>query len=370
MTADDVLSGLLCRLEAATDGTLIIGRNEVAGWEEGILKACLDAGLLTQATPAKSIECDGCEEACMRPVLSFPGSPPRAFVVCDRREDTARVPVPLHRLHQWKISYEQLVRVLLPFLGHQFQENQVRDVIRTLPLRQLLSMRNDRLRIDTHALTHALNPTVAGAMADNRNRLVLAGDHWSVAFNGTTRTFKDTYGTRYIAHLIRNRGKEISVSDLYYAVHPPLRGAIGDVHSSITAEQLEEFGLSVSEMGDAGEPLSPEVKEMFRQRRERLSEQIEEAREFGDEDALAKLQAELEQMASYLTATYGLGGRPRKTSSTIERLRKNVRKCIRKDIAKIKSVFPALGHHLDCIKTGTFCQYAPHPEVEWHFEPL
>jgi len=51
-------------------------------------------------------------------------------------------------------------------------------------------------------------------------------------------------------------------------------------------------------------------------------------------------------------------------------MRKAVSKRIRDDIKKITTAFPNLGHHLnETIRTGTKCQYSPHPPVEWSLDP-
>jgi hypothetical protein len=177
-------------------------------------------------------------------------------------------------------------------------------------------------------------------------------------------------GLRYIAWLIRNQGKEMPVSDLYYAVNPPDGDAIDSIHSSMSASQLDENGLSVGDLGDAGNTLTPEGKKKLQEAIRNIQEQIEEANEFGDDEKAAQLEQKQDEIISHLAAESGLGGKPRKASSGIERLRKAVTKRIRDDIKKITSTFPDLGHHLDAaIRTGTQCQYSPHPPVEWSLDP-
>jgi hypothetical protein len=205
------------------------------------------------------------------------------------------------------------------------------------------------------------------ALAQRQNRFFLAGDHWSVTYAGQSKVLKHSKGLRYIEHLLRNQGKAVHVSELFYAINPP-QGGSGEIQLGASGEWLNETGLSISDLGDAGEAMDPAGNARMRRHLEDLVERIDKARNLGDEDKQAQLEDEHDQILGYLAPAYGLGGRPRKASSMVERLRKNVTKRIHVDIDRIKTIFPELGHHLACIKTGTFCQYAPHPEVEWRFD--
>ena len=218
-------------------------------------------------------------------------------------------------------------------------------------------------------LAQPLQPKTTDALADNQNRFVLEGDYWSITFHGTTKRFKNTKGMRYIQHLIRNQGKEVLVSDLFYAINPPDQGAINKELSSLSAEQLNEDGLSVSGLVDAGALITPEGQQRIKAYLQELKDQIEDAKETGDKDRQAELEEKQEGIRQQLIADLGLGGRSRIASSPIEQFRKNVTRCIHKDIRNIELKFSELGHHLHyCIKTGTFCQYAPPSKVKWHFE--
>ncbi len=78
------------------------------------------AGLLKQASYATSVVCDGCEEACLSDVEFIgeeDGTPLRAYVVCERREDIGRVNVPLERLRRWAVDLGGLAAVIARKLG-------------------------------------------------------------------------------------------------------------------------------------------------------------------------------------------------------------------------------------------------------------
>jgi hypothetical protein len=217
--------------------------------------------------------------------------------------------------------------------------------------------------------SHLTNSPVE-ATSSSTNQFVLTGDHWAITYQGQTRTLIDTKGLRYIAYLLQNQGKEVPVAELYYAINPTDIETIDSTYSAMTADQLDELGLSLGDLGDAGDTLTPEGKSRLEQAIRVLQEQIDEAREFGNDEKAAKLEQEQEEILSHITTESGLGGKPRKASSSIERLRKAVTKRIRDDIKKITTTCPDLGHHLnETIRTGTQCHYSPHPSVEWLIDP-
>jgi len=62
--------------------------------------------LIAKAHTSSSVICSGCESNCVMPVQTLPGtrSKPSSFIVCDKRSDINRVPVPAGMLIQWQCS--------------------------------------------------------------------------------------------------------------------------------------------------------------------------------------------------------------------------------------------------------------------------
>lgn len=198
------------------------------------------------------------------------------------------------------------------------------------------------------------------------NRFILTGDHWSITYGGKTHTFNNSMGMRYIAWLLQHQGKEIHVRDLYYAINPPDSNVTSPILSSMNRDQFDELGLSLRELGDAGDLMTPEGKKRIWADLERLKEQIDEAEEFGNEDEKFKLESMREEILNILSIESGLGGTSRKASSDIERIRKAVSKRIKNEIKKVLQKNSTLGHHLSTqIQTGTLCRYAPQPPIKW-----
>jgi len=307
MTPNEVLYGLLDRLKVCDGGTLYVEGEETSGWPDGVLVSLTDAGIARPASPAHSVICDDCEEGCLMPVQRFPASgerPARLFVVCDKRADTSRVAVVPERLQQWQITQGQITNVLQRAAESAgIRETVVRDVWSAIELDQILSTRDGLLRIDKGALRAALTLLEPRTDIDIGNQFILTGQFWSVTFQGKTRTFENSLGIRYIEHLIRHQGKEVSVTDLYLAVRSVDSEAIDTIHSNMTADQLEEMALSVVDHGNAGEAIDEKTKQSLKTQLEKIKDLIFVATETGDTEQQARLEEEKTEIYKYLSSS-------------------------------------------------------------------
>lgn len=116
---DAVLAELLARLHALRGEAVDVSAAELRGWPADAVAALHAAGLLVPGPPAQSIVCDGCEEACVRPVRVLPNGNGEsvAFVMCHLRDDIDRVPVELADLTQWRLTRQSLADGLAGLLG-------------------------------------------------------------------------------------------------------------------------------------------------------------------------------------------------------------------------------------------------------------
>lgn len=114
-----VLPALLDRLAGASGNAACFSAQELAEWPPATLQRLKAAGLLVAATPSASVICPGCEDECAMPVelATNAAGELRPFVACNKREDTARVPVPLTLLEQWQCAPRQLAEALASLLG-------------------------------------------------------------------------------------------------------------------------------------------------------------------------------------------------------------------------------------------------------------
>jgi len=119
MTPDEVLPTLLNRLAAADGDAATFSTAELAEWPASVVAKLKADGLLVASTPAASVTCPGCEEDCAMPVetATTTSGKWRAFVACDKRDDTARVPIPAALLEHWQCTPAQLAAQLAKFLA-------------------------------------------------------------------------------------------------------------------------------------------------------------------------------------------------------------------------------------------------------------
>lgn len=111
---NSLLIHLLGCFQAIREPTLLVGFDAVKNWPKNALSILIESGLLTPATPAKLVVCDGCEEDCTMRVHIMPGAHPRALIMCD---DLGRQPVKLEQLKQWQYTGDQLAHWISLQLG-------------------------------------------------------------------------------------------------------------------------------------------------------------------------------------------------------------------------------------------------------------
>ncbi len=109
MSPHDALCVLLERLGANDGAAVLISEHELTHWPAAAVAALKLQGMLVKASPASSVVCPGCEDECVMPVhvLNYPTGR-AAFVVCGRRNDVNRVPVPVILLNQWQCTIDTL----------------------------------------------------------------------------------------------------------------------------------------------------------------------------------------------------------------------------------------------------------------------
>ena len=194
------------------------------------------------------------------------------------------------------------------------------------------------------------------------------GEYWTVGYRGKSFRLKDTKGLGYLAHLLRHPAAEFHVLDL--------AGGIGSQRDDDEAslprggEELENAGIHVASLGDAGEMLDEQAKITYRRRLSELREELERAKEAGNIERAERAEQEIDALTKELSRAVGLGGRNRKAASASERARQSISKTIKTVLERIAQSDGALGDILvRSIKTGTFCSYQPDPNfpIAWEF---
>jgi hypothetical protein len=119
MTTIDALLELLGRVGACRDEAVLVNDEELLQWPGAAVKAMKSQKLIVKACPASSVICSGCERNCVMHVHTLPAmtSKPSLFIVCDKRSDINRVPVPPGRLIQWQCSADLVSEFIASSLG-------------------------------------------------------------------------------------------------------------------------------------------------------------------------------------------------------------------------------------------------------------
>ncbi len=181
------------------------------------------------------------------------------------------------------------------------------------------------------------------------------GDYWTLGYEGRTIRLRATRGLHYLAHLLREPGREMLAFDLLAAAGSP---------------EASESGRPARNV-ELGPRLDARAVASYRERMAELREELSEARRVNDLGRCDRLQAELEIIGDSLRTAFGLGHRRRLSGSDSERARVTVTKRIRDVIRKLDAIHPELAHHLRAsVRTGMVCSYTPGPRAAraWHVE--
>jgi hypothetical protein len=177
------------------------------------------------------------------------------------------------------------------------------------------------------------------------------GEFWRIEYQGATVMLRHTRGLTLLAHLVRCPGRAIHVRDLD-AMTPSGGGALPRPEAP--------DGDLVAVPGDASDVLDRQALAEYRQRMGELRAEIDDADAGGDAARAEALRGELDILASEVRSAVGPGGRSRRVSPEVERLRTAITRRIRSAIVKIAEHHPKLGAHLEAhVSTGYTCAYQP-----------
>ena len=119
MKPQAALIELLARVGASQGAATLLNNHELNQWPNAAVAAMKKQQLLTQAPPAATAVCPGCERDCVMPVFTR-NRPLRgavSFIDCDKRDDVGQVPVPVERLQQWRCTTDAVCGFIAASLG-------------------------------------------------------------------------------------------------------------------------------------------------------------------------------------------------------------------------------------------------------------
>ncbi len=210
-------------------------------------------------------------------------------------------------------------------------------------LRDGLPLAEEMREADTAREITDLLGTIAQARSTKRATLRPEGGTWHVRFDDTDVHVPDLKGLWHLRELVARPHQAVAALSLI--------GASGD-------EPLPST--------DTGPVLDREALRRYRRRLAELDDQLDAAARRGDPRRQAERTAEREALISELKRATGLGGRPRRSGSPVEKARVNVTRTIRHAIAELASSAPDVAAHLDeSIATGVSCCYEPKVDIVW-----
>lgn len=130
MTPQATLIELLGRVGASQGAAVLVNDDELSQWPSAAVAAMKTQRLLAKARPATSVICPECERNCVMPVHVLPAEgrrPARAFISCDERDDTSKVPVDFSKLEQWQTTGELIAAALASLLDFNQPPTQTVD---------------------------------------------------------------------------------------------------------------------------------------------------------------------------------------------------------------------------------------------------
>ena len=130
MTPLDVIHELLLRIGSNQGVGVLITETELSQWPAAAVNALRHQKLLLKSSPSKSVVCPGCEQQCVMPVHTLSRDTPgaKSFVVCDKRDDTNRVPIAEQHLKQWRCNEDCICNFVAESLGIRRGQKQAHDL--------------------------------------------------------------------------------------------------------------------------------------------------------------------------------------------------------------------------------------------------
>ncbi len=181
-------------------------------------------------------------------------------------------------------------------------------------------------------------PAVKTPVKDVTAEFMNQGELWQLSYGGESVMIRDAKGLHDIGKLLREPEKQIHCTALMGATLETDSTAIVD------DKAIKEYKAKINS----------------------IQMELQEADTLGYTEKADQLRMEYDQLIEHLYQVTGLGGKSRKTGSSLEKARSAVTWRIRTAIKKIDASHPRLGKHLaNSIKTGTYCTYKPETPHRW-----
>lgn len=170
------------------------------------------------------------------------------------------------------------------------------------------------------------------------------GKRWCLTFRGESGHVPHSVGMDYIAMALTSPRQEIASAIL-----------VGG-----------EAAAKLPPPRSIGERLDTKAKAAYKKKLDELEDQIVDARELRNDEAIERLEDERSVILRELKSATAFGGKTREDGDMAERLRQRAAKAIRRAMANIEAELPLLGKHLRAsLQLGYFVSYVPESDVTW-----
>jgi hypothetical protein len=423
----EILRAILTSLNSLPNASFTF--DDIGLWPVGVVSALEGSGILKRGGTAQTVTCDGCENACVEDVeFSRDGEGSViGYVVCRERDDIGRVRIAPERLRTWEINPGGLAAFISRQLGEEAEDllpgrlwllgtiqadgtgtdlllarglgwpdgDQIlrnarsrtrgrpavlvvptptlqADSFETVPLADVLRLDEEGLAVDAAPIRQAAERArmASGRYPQGCRYLFRKGvDTWVLVYDGNevSPPLKNSKGLHYLAFLLANPGRTFHALQIVHEVDGKPYDP-NEILSAMSAEELEEQGLSVSGFTDAGDIMDDKYEADVRRQIKQLEKKLDLAKTRGDQHSANEIETELGQYRRALAEGIGRSGRHRSFGNAPEKARVAVTQAIKRVLNKLNKQHPALYQHLAAsVRTGTECTYNPTTPIDWEF---
>src|SRR5437867_6041038 len=170
---------------------------------------------------------------------------------------------------------------------------------------------------------------LANPARTERGLLRKEGEYWTVGYGGRVFRLKDTKGLAYLARLLRFPGTDVHALDLVGGTAGHSESRKDEANRLAAAlpqsnQELENTGIHIGGLGDAGEMLDEPAKAAYRRRLAELRAEVAEAKRLDHFARAAQAEEAIAALLAELSRAVGLGGPDRRAASAAERARQSV----------------------------------------------
>ena len=190
------------------------------------------------------------------------------------------------------------------------------------------------------------------------------GDGWQVRYNGRREfTLESSRGADYLCRLLAAPGRDLQTIDMACGA------AILQCDRVVEADAVAGEGLQSSSrpmVQGLGHVADHRAVKEYRAEACRLLDEVDEARQAGDDRKVAKLERDIALIAAQVSAAVGLGGKLKPTGDKRKSIRDGFRNAVNRTIRKIKETDrPFAGHLQETVKFGRLSRYQPDEDLSW-----